>query len=232
MYISLTLTNLTPLLQATLHIFYLATAILAHRLKTITTLPSPTPARIRQQLAATYIIRYMQDPVRLDGLHPFPVVVYATSLALSVSYQQLRYSRLSSDQEVAQQDFNTGCDILRKLRGKWASADVMASLAHRISTALYQLPSLDTLRVGRSNCTERQENPIQGHESTTEGDDQSFGYQPLVHHPPEHPRAEPHETMDLLSSMDNISWMFLDAENPINFDNFLLENLDEPYDLW
>ena len=174
----------------------------------------------------------MQDPVRLDGLHPFPIVVYATSLALSVSYQQLRYSRLSSDQEVAHHDFNTGCDILQKLRGKWASADVMASLAHRISTALDQLPSLDMLRADRPKSIERQENPIEGQEirtSTTEGNIEPSGYQPLVHHPPELPGTEPYETMDLLSSMDNISWMFLDAENPINFDNFPLANLNESY---
>ncbi|KAL4935879.1 hypothetical protein BDV06DRAFT_228406 [Aspergillus oleicola] len=112
----------------TLHIFYHATAILSHRLKTITSLPSPTPTRLRQ-LSAIQVIRYMQDRTRLNSFYPFPIIVYATSLALSVSYQQLRYSRLPSDQEDARQGVNIACNVLQELRQTWASADAVASLA-------------------------------------------------------------------------------------------------------
>jgi hypothetical protein len=219
-----------------LHIFFLATAILAHRLKTITTLPSPTPARLRQQLSAIQVIRYMEDPDRLNALHPFPIVVYATSLALSVSYQQLRYSRLSSDQEDARQDFHTGRDILQELRRKWGSADAMASLAHRISSALDQLPCLDMLRVSRSDQMERVGSfaGSRGAGIATEGPDD----QQLVDLPPDgrasdSQRIQPGlETMDLFSGMDDVSWMYLDAENPVSFDSFPLMNFDGRYIAW
>ncbi|KAE8141267.1 hypothetical protein BDV38DRAFT_296798 [Aspergillus pseudotamarii] len=222
---------------ATLHIFYLATAILAHRLKTITTLPSPTPARLRQQLSAIQVIRYMQDSDRLDALHPFPVVVYAASLALSVSYQQLRYSRLPGEQEDARHDFNTGCDILQELRLKWVSADAMASLAHRISAALDQLPSLDVLRINRSDIAER-DNTLTDRQGMTgdvvEGaDSQSSADVPMANRPTDFQATQPHlETMDLFSGMDDVSWMYLDAENPVSFDVFPLMNFEAPYTSW
>ncbi|PWY95413.1 hypothetical protein BO94DRAFT_620863 [Aspergillus sclerotioniger CBS 115572] len=194
--------QLLPSTIATLHIFYHTTAILAHRLKTITTLPSPTPSRLRQQLSAIQVIRYMRDPTRLNALCPLPIVVYATSLALSVSYQQLRYSRLPSDQEDARADFTTACGILQELRRTWASADAMALLTQRISAALNELPSLDLLRVG--HVVHRADQPVPPED------------------PPLHVDAElpPLEAMDLFSGMDDVSWMYLDAENPVNFDGF------------
>ncbi|PYI04452.1 hypothetical protein BO78DRAFT_320360 [Aspergillus sclerotiicarbonarius CBS 121057] len=217
---------------ATLHVFYRATTILAHRLKTITTLPSPTPARLRQQLSAIQLIRYMQDPARLNALHPFPIVVYAASLALSVSYQQLRYSRLPSDQEDARQDFNAGCDILQELRRKWASADAMASLAHRISIALDQLPNLDVLWVHRPDRAERDNYPPPRRElgdNMEEADHQPSLDVQTLDRSPDLERAQPYlDTKDLFSGMDDVSWMYLDAENPVTFDNFPLANFDEP----
>ncbi|PYH94034.1 hypothetical protein BO71DRAFT_326330 [Aspergillus ellipticus CBS 707.79] len=217
---------------ATLHVFYRATTILAHRLKTITTLPSPTPARLRQQLSAIQLIRYMQDPDRLKALHPFPIVVYAASLALSVSYQQLRYSRLPSDQEDARQDFNAGCDILQELRRKWASADATASLAHRISIALEQLPSLDVLWVNRPDRAERDSEPPQRRElggTLDEVDNQPSPEVQMTDRSSDIERSQPYlDTMDLFSGMDDVSWMYLDAVNPGSFDHFPLTNFDEP----
>jgi hypothetical protein len=221
---------------ATLHIFFLATAILAHRLKTIITLPTPTLARLRQLLSATQVIRYMEKPDQLNALHPFPIVVYATSLALSVSYQQLRYSRLSSDQEDARQDFQAGCDILQELRRKWGSADAMASLAHRISSALDQLPSLDMLRVSRSDQMEQVGSSTgnRGNGVVADGPvDQHSLDLPPGHGPSDPQRPHPgFETMDLFSDMDDISWMYLDAENPVNFDSFPFMSFDGPYSAW
>lgn len=176
----------------------------------------------------------MQNPDRLNSLHPFPIVVYATSLALSVSYQQLRYSRLVSDQEDARQDFNTGCDILQVLRRKWGSADAMASLALRISTALDQVPNLRMLRVARPGLPEQDGNTTG--QQTAGNMVEEISRQPSVHEPPaDRPTADLQETqsyvdaMNLFSGMDDVSWMYLDAENPINFDNFPLAGLDESY---
>ncbi|KGO51286.1 Transcription factor, fungi [Penicillium expansum] len=221
--------SLDPSTIATLHLFFLATSILAHRLKTITTLPSPTPARLRQQLSAIQVIRYMQDPIRRDALHPFPIVVYATSLALSVSYQQLRYSRIFSDQEDARQDFNTGCEVLQELRRKWGSADAMAALANRISGAVDQLPCLDILRVHRSdrkksdsNLAENLASMVDQQPPDLSTDDCSADSQTAM---------SCLETMNLFAGMDDVSWMYLDAENPVSFDSFPAE-FDESYSVW
>ncbi|KAL3440164.1 hypothetical protein BJX65DRAFT_316928 [Aspergillus insuetus] len=240
---------------ATLHIFYLTTAILAHRLKTITTLPSPTPSRLRQQLSAIQVIRYMRDPTRLKTLRPLPVVVYATSLALSVSYQQLRYSRLPSDQEDAREDFNAACGILQELRCTWASADAMALLAQRISTALNELPSLDLLRVV-GHAAE-----VNGHQEPQQEGAMADASQVHDQPPPGETEEQHHhhhhhqglhldgahishiqgtelpqlDAMDLFSGMDDVSWMYLDAENPVNFDGFPFAGLgvfDEQHGVW
>ncbi|KNG90510.1 hypothetical protein ANOM_001248, partial [Aspergillus nomiae NRRL 13137] len=203
--------QLPPSTIGTLHIFFHATAILAHRLKTITSLPSPTPSRLRQQLSAIQVIRYMRDPTRLNALCPLPIVVYATSLALSVSYQQLRYSRLPSDQEDARSDFTTASDILQELRCTWASADAMALLTQRISTALNELPSLDLLRVGHVQITQRAD-PHGGTEVTTDPVPVNAASVSQIQG-----ELPPIEAMDLFSGMDDVSWMYLDAENPVNF---------------
>jgi uncharacterized membrane protein len=175
----------------------------------------------------------MQDPKRLSSLHPFPIVVYATSLALSVSYQQLRYSRLSSDQQDARQDFIACCSILQELRRKWGSADAMASLSQRISTALDQLPSLDMLRVSRSNRTVRDGNVAERRaveNGMDEVNDQLSADTPLADTTSDFQGVQPLlEAMDLFSGMDDVSWMYLDAENPVTFDSFPFMDFDGPY---
>ncbi|KAI8669828.1 Fungal-trans domain-containing protein [Fusarium sp. Ph1] len=225
---------------ATLNIFFLATATLAHRLKSIKTLPTPTPARLRQQLSAIQIVRFMKDPARLQTLHPIPIAIYATSLALSVSYQQLRYSRLPSDQEDARQDFNDACSILQTLRVNWPAADAMASLAQKISIELDKIPSLDLLRIDRSHVSDRvARSGRQGirtrRDSMVENENENEAI--LTGGEPSKDRQESLmnvfdnlETFNLFGGMDDISWMYLDGENPVNFENLLFRdfNAQEP----
>lgn len=175
------------------------------------------------------VIRYLQDRDRLNSLHPFPIAVYATSLALSISYQQLRYSRIPSDQEIARQDFNTACEILQELRLKWASADAMASLSYRIAHALSQVSTLDMIRIHHPDPIENDR--LENHGDYERGDHEtsSFPYEintdlPMNEHtmgqPTDFEEAQNYqETMNLFSGMDDISWMYLDAENPISFDS-------------
>ncbi|KAM5347449.1 hypothetical protein ACJ41O_010454 [Fusarium nematophilum] len=219
---------------ATLNIFFLATATLAHRLKSIRTLPTPTPARLRQQLLAIQIIRFMKDPARLQSLHPLPIAIYATSLALSVSYQQLRYSRLPSDQEDACQDFNAACGILQSLRVNWQAADAIAALAQKISIELGKIPNLDLLRIDRSQLAERdgrsgrqgirtrRESMVDNESEAvlTEGEALKERQGSVVN------VLDNLETFDLFGGMDDISWMYLDAENPVSFESLPLLDFD------
>lgn len=223
-------------LLATLNIFFLATATLAHRLKSIKTLPTPTPARLRQQLSAIQIVRFMKDPARLQTLHPIPIAIYATSLALSVSYQQLRYSRLPSDQEDARQDFNDACSILQNLRVNWPAADAMASLAQKISVELDKIPSLDLLRIDRSHVSDRVARSDRQGIRTRRGsivENENENEAIMTGCEPSKDRQESLmnvfdnlETLNLFGGMDDISWMYLDGENPVNFENLLFPDFN------
>ncbi|KAJ3513365.1 hypothetical protein NM208_g15196 [Fusarium decemcellulare] len=229
--------DLAPSIISTLQIFYFATAILGHRLKTITALPTSTPARMRQQLSAIQVIRHMRDPEQLQALHPFPIVVYAASLAVSVSYQQLRYSRLSTDQEQAKHDFNAACQVLQVLRQKWESADVMATLSHRISAELNKVPSLGLLRVSKQDGNGVGRQSVEGHDLVMAGQRQEqqqqqpvYGVFSTLDHSQRHTNTsslqlEPAteeggintlsytwdiETSQIFDGMDDMAWMYLD----------------------
>lgn len=177
----------------------------------------------------------MEDTDRANALHPFPIVVYAVSLAISVSYQQLRYSRLSSEREDARQDFYTGCDILQELRRKWGSADRVATLAHRNSATLDQLPRLNMLQGSRCDQIKRVSSFAgnRGVEVTTQGlhAQQSVDL-PLDCQAPNLQTIPPGlEIMDLSPGIDDVSWMRVDAENLVGFDSPHLMNFDDPYDI-
>ncbi|KAK2589643.1 hypothetical protein QQS21_012683 [Conoideocrella luteorostrata] len=191
----------------TLRMFYLSTAVLAHRLKSIKTLPHSTPSRLRQQLSAVQIIRNMTDERRIAALHPFPFIVYAASLALSVSFQQLRYSRLRSHQEDARRDFNSACDILRHLMNTWAAADHIAGIAQRISIEINQMPNLDVLYINNTKVVGNE--GVELHEEQT-SHSANFGPEQFSALVQTESSIGSADIFDLFEGMDDISWMYLD----------------------
>ena len=208
--------------------FYLATAMLSHRLKTISSLPASTAARVRQQLSATQVIRYLQNKDRLTALRPLPVIVYATSLALSVSYQQLRYSRLSADQDEAYQDFMAACNILETFQHQWSAADAMALLSRRIAIELDKTPNLATLRLDREREEARRNEPriqswqhqsLQNDSFDLDQDEQYLDSGIDTSLRPSTMAMSSLETFDVFGGMDDMSWMYLDGENPMSLDN-------------
>lgn len=181
----------------------------------------------------------MRDSQRLNALHPFPTVVYAVSLALSVSYQQLRFSRLPSEREDAHEDFDAACGILQILRQKWASADVVAALSRRISTGLATLCNLDVLHVsrGRINCESAnvaQYRRQQGPEARTDEHANIAVTQQQLHDEVDsdtnqsaacrEPWGPVPAMFDIFSDMDDMSWAYLEVGNPVGFD-VALQNL-------
>lgn len=146
---------LPPTLLATLHIAYLVTAVLSHRSKGIRDVQSATtPSHVRQTLAAIQITRLMK-PDRLVTLHALPMLPYAISLALSVSYQRLRQDQLRHQQEDARADFEACCAILHDLRRTWSSSDSMAILAQKVTDELRRAPNLSPFRVHRPSKDQR-----------------------------------------------------------------------------
>ena len=141
---------------ATLHLFYLTVGLLSHRTRGIRELPEGTASYIRQRLFAIEILRLMNAP-KSSTLHPLPILPYAISLAMSVSYQHLRQSQLEHQQADARQDFRTCCKILHNLRRTWCSADVMAGLAKKVLEEMDRAPDLASFRLRRTRGPPNQE---------------------------------------------------------------------------
>ncbi|KAI0973788.1 hypothetical protein F4678DRAFT_486948 [Xylaria arbuscula] len=173
----------------TLFIFYLATTVLSHRLKTIKTLSTPTPPRVREQLASIQII-----------------------------------SRFHSDREAAREEFDAACMILQDLRDRWPSADPLATLAQTISVELGKLPQLDLLHFDRSNELEknhrlsRRQSLQAPHQRESEANGGAPGDDVLSAGQVEDDPQICHnqEIVELFGRMNDVSWMFLDAGNPVN----------------
>jgi hypothetical protein len=147
--------TLSPALLATLHLAYLVTAILSHRSKGVKDVQSlTTPSYVRQSIAAIQITRMMR-PERLATLHALPILPYAISLALSVSYQRLRQDQLRHLQEDARMDFEACCVILHDLRRTFSSSDAMATLAQKVTDELRRAPNLSPFRVQRPSKDQR-----------------------------------------------------------------------------
>lgn len=140
--------HLPASLLATIHLFYLTVGLLSHRTRGIRELPEGTASYIRQRLFAIEILRLMNAP-KSTTLHPLPILPYAISLAMSVSYQHLRQSQLEHQQADARQDFRTCCRILQNLRRTWCSADVMAGLAKKVLEEMDRAPDLASFRIRR-----------------------------------------------------------------------------------
>ncbi|VUC22948.1 unnamed protein product [Clonostachys rosea] len=181
-------------------------------------------AGLRQQLSAIQITRYLEDKDRLYAAHPIPVVVYAASLALSVSYQQLRYSKLIGSQEQAHRDFKIGVNILQTLREKWSAAEAMAALAQKISTELEKYPNLALLRADR-RAQRGTENGITAERSAGEPTehielDDVAGALPegggQECNPPSSPWKD--HSFEMFGQVDNVSWMYMMADELIGSD--------------
>lgn len=136
-------------LLATIHLFYLTVGILSHRTRGIKELISVQHSHVRQRLLTIEVIRLMNAP-KSQTLHPLPLLPYAISVALSVSYHHLRQSQFEHQQADARNDFRTACKVLQSLRRTWSSADVMATLAKKVLDQLDRAPDLASFRIRRN----------------------------------------------------------------------------------
>jgi hypothetical protein len=134
---------------ATLHLFYLTVGILSHRTRGVKDIPIPKGSHVRQRLFAIEVIRLMSDK-KAPSLHPFPLLPYAASLALSVSYQFLRQAQMTHQQMDARRDFRSAVSILQHLRRTWSSADVMTTLAKKVLDELEKSDDMASFRIRRN----------------------------------------------------------------------------------
>jgi hypothetical protein len=237
--------SLSPTLLATLHIAYLVTAILSHRSKGVRDVQSlTTPSYIRQTLAAIQVTRMMRRE-RLGSLHALPILPYAISLALSVSYQRLRQDQLRHQQEDAREDFEACCTILHDLRQTFSSSDAMATLAQKVTDELRRAPNLSHFRIHRpskdqrvlagfaSACRDHGEPVIEGQRNTDTEPLPTTARNLLLRD-----MAEPSNEADavataqlddgqgLFEGIDDIFGTYLDPNYPVNLEDLsFLDNL-------
>ncbi|GIC84900.1 transcription factor domain-containing protein [Aspergillus udagawae] len=112
-----------------LEVYYHAVAILSCRSR----MHDPPPnsnSSIRQGLAAVRIHSIVATECAQD-LPPLPIVPYALSLSMSVSYQQFRSSRLITHFNRAKASLEACCSLLEGMGIYWYSAEAMARLGRR-----------------------------------------------------------------------------------------------------
>jgi hypothetical protein len=237
--------NLSPTLLTTLHIAYLVTAILSHRSKGIRDVQSlMTPSYVRQTLAAIQVTRMMRRE-RLASLHALPILPYAISLALSVSYQRLRQDQLRHLQEDAREDFEACCTILHELRQTFSSSDAMATLAQKVTDELRRAPNLSSFRIHRpskdqrvlagfaSACRDKGEPVVEGQRNADAEPLPTTARNLLLRdmaEPSDEAAAAAAAQFDdgqgLFEGIDDIFGTYLDPNYPVNLEDFsFLDNL-------
>ncbi|KAJ2892327.1 hypothetical protein MKZ38_009998 [Zalerion maritima] len=142
---------------ATIEVFYNAVIILSCRL------PSPgrdgrgavpiPAASCRRSLAAERITFVVAKEFK-GRLSPLPIVPYSVSLALSVAYRKMRYTKVPMYYTRSKGLFATNCGLLRSLGDLFWSAKVLAALGDRV---------LKEMEKAMSSIADQAQGPGQGH---------------------------------------------------------------------
>ncbi|KAF7632020.1 fungal-specific transcription factor [Aspergillus flavus] len=122
-----------------LELFYHAVAILSCRYKLTGRTDGSKPSYIRQGLSAIRIQSIVATECSQD-LPPIPIVPYALTLSMGVSYQQFRSSKLITHFDRAKASLEACCTLLEALGISWCSAEAMARLGRK---ALHQIDGLN-----------------------------------------------------------------------------------------
>ncbi|KAB8263744.1 hypothetical protein BDV32DRAFT_118366 [Aspergillus pseudonomiae] len=122
-----------------LELFYHAVAILSCRYKLTGRPDGSKSSYIRQGLSAIRIHSIVATECSQD-LPAIPIVPYALTLSMGVSYQQFRSSKLITHSDRAKASLEACCTLLEALGISWCSAEAMARLGRK---ALHQIDGLN-----------------------------------------------------------------------------------------
>ncbi|PWY80828.1 hypothetical protein BO94DRAFT_587572 [Aspergillus sclerotioniger CBS 115572] len=122
-----------------LELFYHAVGILFARNHSPEHIESPSPFHIRQDHAAIRI-QSIAAKECIHDLPPLPIVPYALSLSMGVSYQQYRSSNLITHLSRSKADLEARCSLLEILSPYWYSADKMAQLGRKAVNQIHERP--------------------------------------------------------------------------------------------
>lgn len=129
--------------------YYHAVGILSCRPKLSDRSDGLEPSYVRQGLAAVRICSIVSSECS-QGLPPLPIVPYALSLSMGVSYQQFRSSKLITHFDRAKNSLEACCTLLEGLGVYWYSAEAMARLGRK---ALHHIEGLKADRQAASDGT-------------------------------------------------------------------------------
>ncbi|KAL4746779.1 hypothetical protein BDW72DRAFT_184181 [Aspergillus terricola var. indicus] len=122
-----------------LELYYHAISILSCRYRSSQQISGSRPSYTRQGLAAVRINSLVASECA-QGLPPLPVIPYAVSLSMGVSYQELRSSKLITHFNRARASLEACCNMLEELVS-WCSAEAMARLGRK---ALRQIDGISS----------------------------------------------------------------------------------------
>ncbi|KAJ5668786.1 hypothetical protein N7462_009856 [Penicillium macrosclerotiorum] len=218
-----------------LELYYHCVAILSCRYKLAESFDGSKVSSIRQGLAAVRICSIVASEC-VNNLPPLPIVPYAISLSMGVSYRQLRSSKLITHFDRARGSLEACCAMLEDLGPRWYSAEAMARLgrkalqhinhdhpAHRSVATSIEHPHIpaDLPRLEGSDSTA---NSLDDLPSTLQGPSQIMSTVPSVVPGPEVPMGCPSPSendvdsaMHGFADIDTLFGDFLDLSLPTNF---------------
>ncbi|KAL6235406.1 hypothetical protein BDW75DRAFT_209761 [Aspergillus navahoensis] len=220
-----------------LELYYHAISILSCRHRSFQHPSGSRPSHIRQGLAAVRINSLVASECA-QGMPPLPIIPYAVSLSMGISYQELRSSKLITHFNRARASLETCCGILEELV-PWCSAEAMARLGRK---ALRQIDGISfgnnmLLATVNSGCRSLNRNTASAADLGISGNSTpppSYSFD--IHHPssdnlpavvdPEQHVIPPNEQQDYLqdptssdgfADIDMLFDDFLDLSLPTNF---------------
>ncbi|KAJ5512578.1 hypothetical protein N7463_002130 [Penicillium fimorum] len=193
-------------LIATIEVLYHTVAILSCRSITPDDRSRSSASYMRQSLSASRVTAIVGDEFR-NELSLFPIVPYAVSQSLRVSYRSLQQSKTSFFRSRARKQVASNCDILRELGGTYHSASLMADLGEHLlrESDAHQDPNFQTDAAGQQNPELRASSTHITTESTSIG----FQRTPSTNSPkpiyqPYHPNLfDPMSSLDVFENFEH-----------------------------
>ncbi|RAH65851.1 transcription factor domain-containing protein [Aspergillus aculeatinus CBS 121060] len=128
-----------------LELYYHAVGILSCRYRLSHPADLSKPSYVRQGLAAVRIHSIVATECS-GSLPPLPIIPYAITLSMGVSYQQFRSSKLITHLNQARAGLEASCVLLERVSAYWSAAEAMGRLGRKalhqridISNPKYQL---------------------------------------------------------------------------------------------
>ncbi|KAF9242739.1 transcriptional regulator family: Fungal Specific TF [Penicillium roqueforti] len=229
--------DMAPDLLESLELVYHSVIILSTHSSGLQGRSQPRVSKIRQGHSILTIasLSFNQD---IRNLVPFPMIGYTVSLAFSVTYKQLRESKLTSARRTAISQIRLFHQFLKEMRTTWWSAAVMTRLGQRVLSNIQPTvdqerstgPEIDITRLNSAHesthISPRQLASTEDMQSHSAADIPNVGRRINAGSPSTHPLAGHQLGPDQPLNLEVDSMPFLTATEIEDFDTFFGNFLD------